>query len=411
MLSQAIASKGDAQGGGIWAAGPVELLDTSEVRENRAQSSDGGSAYGGGIYGEHWVDVFDDAGVSNNSLQIRRSTPAPARHGAGVYTQADAVIEGRLIGNFAEDFLPGNGSILYTGGLAIDAKDGLIFRDGARVRDNGQSGEVKIASIINTEGFLQMDRTQVVHNHSFTHIVDPRGDAHISRSTVAENQMEDGASLYLGYAASTPVHISLSTISGNTASMSRSYYGGPGVFLYRDGEILHSTISDNRYTPDDTSPAHGGGIVLGDGVALRLYNTIVAGNLEMIDEAVGLPLDIGTKSGPTGGASITPDSDYNLVGFIQNNTLGLPAVHNILGVEDPQLASLADNGGYTPTRLPLPTSPAINAGDSANTGMFVPMDQRELPRMVGGQADIGAVELTTEELVHGPLLSDGFEDP
>jgi hypothetical protein len=67
---------------------------------------------------------------------------------------------------------------------------------------------------------------------------------------------------------------------------------------------------------------------------------------------------------------------------------------------DPKLGLLADNGGLTWTMALLPSSPAINAGDTASAP---PVDQRDFPRPVGPAADIGAYEYGSPAiLVIGP---------
>ena len=50
---------------------------------------------------------------------------------------------------------------------------------------------------------------------------------------------------------------------------------------------------------------------------------------------------------------------------------------------------MASYGGETPTLLPLPNSPAVNAGDST---IIVTTDQRSFGRVMNGRIDIGAVE-------------------
>ncbi len=59
---------------------------------------------------------------------------------------------------------------------------------------------------------------------------------------------------------------------------------------------------------------------------------------------------------------------------------------NLVG--DPMLAAAADNGGLTPTLLPLAGSPAINAGSDA---VCTAKDQRGVARPIS-RCDIGAVE-------------------
>jgi hypothetical protein len=63
---------------------------------------------------------------------------------------------------------------------------------------------------------------------------------------------------------------------------------------------------------------------------------------------------------------------------------------NIVGVGDPRLGPLADNGGPTLTVALLPGSPALNHGANPD-GLAT--DQRGLPRVINGQVDIGAFEV------------------
>ncbi len=66
---------------------------------------------------------------------------------------------------------------------------------------------------------------------------------------------------------------------------------------------------------------------------------------------------------------------------------------------DPQLGTLADNGGATPTRLPQAGSPAIDAGDPAFSAPPA-VDQRGtgFARVMFGRLDIGAVEVQAQTL-------------
>ena len=64
----------------------------------------------------------------------------------------------------------------------------------------------------------------------------------------------------------------------------------------------------------------------------------------------------------------------------------------------PDLAPLGNYGGPTQTMPPLPGSPAIDAGSNAATNNFA-TDQRGLPRFVGPQVDIGAVEFQASPVV------------
>ena len=66
--------------------------------------------------------------------------------------------------------------------------------------------------------------------------------------------------------------------------------------------------------------------------------------------------------------------------------------HITVDDDDPQLGLLTDNGGPTPTMLPLPGSPLIDAGEIAVV-IGYDTDQRGFPRVSGANVDIGAVEI------------------
>jgi hypothetical protein len=184
-----------------------------------------------------------------------------------------------------------------------------------------------------------------------------------------------------------------STISGNSASL-----GGGGIASgFSVLTIVNSTISGNSVgDPDD---GYGGGVVAsGGGVvppALTITNSTVSGN------------SAATCGGVCGGT-----------GEIQNTILNANASGNIGGTvtslgynvcsddagglltgpgdqinTDPLLGPLQDNGGPTLTHLPMPGSPAIDAGDPSFTRPPY-HDQRGacFYRVFGRRIDVGSVE-------------------
>jgi parallel beta-helix repeat protein len=240
------------------------------------------------------------------------------------------------------------------------------------------------------------------------------------------------------------VHISNTTISGNTAD-----YQGGGIYGFGvDGfELQGSTISGN-VVPQPSGPGSsargGGGIALGNisayshfvnstitqnyaysgggGVALldtftsfgaTFYQTTIAGNsAQAYDTGIGITALGGGK--PLISASIVANnfsqsSADDLAGsFTANYSLikspGAATVSgtgSLIGV-DPQLGSLADNGGTTLTLLPSATSPVI---DKAPCGSTCNVDQRGAPRS-HPKADMGAVERQFPEQL---IFRNGFE--
>src|SRR6185503_9378164 len=115
------------------------------------------------------------------------------------------------------------------------------------------------------------------------------------------------------------------------------------------------TLTVNQSTLSGNVAPVGAGIYKGGG-SLAVFNSIVAGNNQ------------------DSGNDIQGSGTYSGV----NLTSG-----------DPLLAPLGNYGGPTPTRPPLPGSPAI---DAATNGPGFTIDQRGFPRVNGFYADLGAVE-------------------
>ena len=156
-----------------------------------------------------------------------------------------------------------------------------------------------------------------------------------------------------------------STFTENTAGL----WGG-ALANRGSNQLTHVTASGNE-------GAIGGGAIFNyAGSETRLINTIVAGNRRPGND----PSEI---SGPQ---PVTADSAYNLIGTGEAVGLTNGINNNLVGVADPRLGPLTDNGGRTPTMALLPGSPAIDAGNLANG-----FDQRTLLRVI--PVDIGAYEL------------------
>ena len=185
----------------------------------------------------------------------------------------------------------------------------------------------------------------------------------IRRTTISGNTTSGrGGGVYL-FGTDAPLSIENSTISANHAGQ------GGGIYLYNASNISiqNSTIVSN-------TAATGAGGVEVEKHMVPITDTIIAGNVV------------------SGGADIsgTFQLRYDLVQITGTATI-TDAGGNLFGL-DPLLGPLANNGGPTLTHLPAANSPVLNAGDPA----FAPppaTDQRGDPRVVGGQVDIGAVEL------------------
>ena len=271
------------------------------------------------------------------------------------------------------------------------------------------------------------------------------------RNMVIENNTAGlGGGIYSSYATMTLIN---STVRNNHLQSPPSSDGsfGAGIFA-RTATIQGSTISGNSKTGAGT----GGGIYVMNGNGLTVTNSTISGN--SMDQMGGIRsynTDVSlmnvTITGNTatnlslgsGGISIGSYDGSNLLSITNTifsgnmsggtpvncafsnltpssgggniddgTTCGLNAASDMQST-DPQLGSLADNGGLTMTYAPLlvPLSPAIDGG--VNTGA-PPTDQRGWPRPWNPTVDSGAVEFMLPSLLtvdkgsstgHGRILS------
>ena len=193
------------------------------------------------------------------------------------------------------------------------------------------------------------------------------------------------------------------TVSGCTIANNGTDSGGLGGGVYNDGvlAIADSTVAGN-YAADlvlddndstltavnttivDNSVGEegGGGLSAVAGETTTLNNSIVA-----LNTAGAAPSDI-----TSGGGSIK--GGYNLIGTAGPGTLINGVNGNQVGVANPGLGPLADNGGPTQTMALLPGSPAIENGSVAlDAGQATDQRGTGLVRVSNGTVNIGAYEV------------------
>ncbi len=155
--------------------------------------------------------------------------------------------------------------------------------------------------------------------------------------------------------------INQSTLSGNQAPT-----GSALVDVVGGITVMNSTITKNRATGSAGSAT----IISVGGAPVSLNNSIVA------DQTQG-PSCANPSTGVTSlGYNLSSDATCGLTATGDAQNLGA------------LLGALANNGGWSPTHLPLAGSPAIGTGNPTCTGP----DQRGYPRPRGGACEKGSVE-------------------
>ena len=314
-------------GGGIYNGGTIAITN-STISANNANNLTFG--WGGGLYNDYQSTMtLGNTTVTNNSTVANGE-------GGGIYNDGTLQITGGL---FTQNQAYQGGAIYadIDGQLNINvpAAGGTGFAGGATFSANTVTGDA---------GALYNAGTATIRTALFT------GNQ--------SNLVGDGVYSCGGAICNTGfVYIYESTIAGNTTTG----YGG-GIDDSNSLSLNEVTISVN-YSPYPGTGVYSSVIEGGPSV----YNTIIAGNNQIIDSSSG--------SDYSGSAS----------GFGTGNLIGGTV----------ELGPLANNGGPTQTMMPLPGGVAIGAGNASAAGGDFPetVDQRGFSRFdPNGGIDAGAVQ-------------------
>jgi len=197
----------------------------------------------------------------------------------------------------------------------------------------------------------------------------------INNSTIDNNTNIDGlgGGLYMFFGS---LSLNNCTVFGNRA------LSGGGLFKATSGSIVIRNCTFSSDTADDT----GGAIFISVG-NIEANNTLIAGNFAV-------------NGGNSVAGNIFSTNGHNLVDNVLGSVFTGNTIGNVIGVSSNFVLSnvLKNNGGLTPTVLPLACSPAIDAGTSTGAPLN---DQRGFVRAsLGASYDIGAVEYS------GPIVED-----
>ena len=391
--SAILSNTGTWEGGGIFDKGMLVIEDSTIAYNTTHEYGYGGglSAIGSSATLHNTTIVRNSANyyagfVALAAVTMTDSTVAEnsAFAGYGGLYGADLQIDNSTIRDNIAPFAAGvsikNGEIansLIENNQATSSAGGLLFWQGSATVRNTQilNNSAETAAGIHT--YLADARVQdstIAYNTATSTgggiQIYGSSQMTVSQSAIIFNSADsDAGGIYVE--SGERLWLENSTVSGNQLVGTSYDEKGAGLKIEGDATMVNSTIVNNAgVNPEVTI-----GINIGDEGTATFSGSIVASN--------------GRRNCAGGGTLIS--ADYNLEDSIHCGFDGT----NDLDNTDPQLATLADNGGATWTHLPADSSPVVNA--AGNCGMTI--DQRGEPRV--GLCDIGAVELT-------PVTSDYF---
>jgi hypothetical protein len=330
------------------------------------------------VSGNSQVGLFNDGVLTASNCVVSGNSGGGISNGHDGLHAVLTVIHCEISGN-SYGIYNDHGESSVTNCIVSSNQYGGLFNNGTSGGPNDYifgAGSLTIAdSIINDNSGPGVD-----NNAGAVTIVD---------STISGNsgQSDAGGGVYTYQnGGKTPGNLTVidSTISGNFA-----FSAGGGIACGFSGlTIINSTISGN------SAGDYGGGIANGS-LGLMIVNSTVSGNSATTCGGVcGGTVEIGNtilNANAAGNINGTVTSQgYNLSSDDAGGLLNGPGDQINT---DPLLAPLQDNGGPTFTHLPLPGSPAIDAGDPSFTRPPF-HDQRGscFYRVFGRRIDIGSVE-------------------
>lgn len=274
---------------------------------------------------------------------------------------------------------------------ATDESYGLLTIRDSIVRDNEAEYE---GGGINNWGRLEVLRSQFLNN---TAGYEGGGIAHNGggHAAIVDTTFRENRADYQGGAIDAGTHTVGRTsmdISGTTIAENRANYSGGGIESNATTvSVSNSTISNNNARTEGSSINTTGSSFVMDHVTV----VNVGGSRSAIGGSVRASNSIFTGHRSNDVGSSFRSRGNNLIGRAPSNLTS-----DLINV-DSMLGPLTDNGGPTPTHMPMLGSPAIDAADSE-----LATDQRGNARLADGDgdgirvSDIGAVEAPRYYIFH-----------
>jgi CSLREA domain-containing protein len=386
---------------------PTLTITDSTIDDNAAQRR-GGGVFVGIVESSEPTAPPTQVTITDGSVSGNHTNGDDLDGGGIAVTTGDLTVVGTTI--FGNSTGVGGGSTSSGGGIFAEesAGDGVdipyeVTLDGVTLAGNTATGGGGGAFAV-TDGAVTVSLSAVTGNSTPT--ASGGGlSVHSTTATLSETEIDAntaqsaGGLSFSGAATAGSLTMTASTLGGNTATSPSGLAGGIGVFAPAgtSANITNSTISGNQ-------AFRGGGIATGLDESVVLDGVTVAGNTgtEGANLAAGFgTITIGSSvvAEPLGGGvnctAVSLPSAFASAGFsfVSDATCN-SGPDDTISAADPQLGSLADNGGTTQTRLPAATGPIGGLIPLANCGL--PNDQRNVSRPQGVRCEPGSVEIEEE---------------
>ena len=354
----------------------------------------------------------------------------------------------------------GNALPVITGSVSIAGNGATITRSGSaafRLLDVASTGSLSLSDMTLSNGLVNVTNGGgAIFNHGPLTVtsttfsgnastatatsggaINSSGPLTVSLSTFTDNTAVEGGAIFnesTGGAAT----IAGTTFSGNTATT----FGG-GAIVSADGttNVTRDTFAgnsaagtagggaidndatlniDNSTFNGNTAGTNGGGAIQNFGAAAISWSTI-SGNssqfgADLHNDTTTGSLTVAETIVATGGGggtncSGTPaivDGGYNID---TGTSCGFSTASHSVSNTNPDLGTLASNGGPTQTMALASNSPAVNAVPTSVAGCSGSTDQRGVSRPQGPACDIGAYELVMQTPSPSPSPTSSSPTP
>ena len=329
------------------------------------------SGIGGAILNDGGTLMIVDSVIANSAVYGGDSlSGTPGSRGGGAFGAAVANLEGQVsvVDSVIESNSAVSGNSTGSGNSGNAVGGGVYSRNGSvTIRNSTLDSNTTQAGTVasGTSGISAGGGLAAISATVF-----------VQASTFSNNDSELGGAIFRSATGSTVTSLDIlnSTISNNTGDIGAGLYHGDSGMT----SIDYSTIVENQ-----AATRSGGLYSVGH---IEIGRSILTGNTA--------PTDANINANSTSLNTVVSTGD-NIFGDIT----GVAVDGETSNVENVAMASvvypLADNGGPTQTHMLVPGSIAIN---TVTTDEFNLADQRGDVRPADGTADIGAIEVSTEDV-------------